>query len=230
MSNHTHDLEKPLGTLLVEELSCHLPYGIFSVAFGLTILSLLHTLTLMTGDVAAVTKGAKLLFHNFHFMHIIFAATGTIITFSRFSKNLFRTILIGILSPTVFCILSDVILPYIGARALGVTLKLHICFLTEPTRVLPFLFIGIVNGLVMSRHAHSKQSGYSLSSHAIHIFISSMASVFYLVSSGFFDWHKQLGTIFVFLIVAVVLPCTFSDVIIPVIVAKKGRKRDGNKK
>lgn len=226
MSKHNHSIDEPIHTLLIEELMCHLPYGIFSIAFGLTILSFFQIITFGNADLAVVKKDASLLFHNFHFMHIIFAATGTIITFSRFSKSIIQALILGVVSPTIFCMLSDVILPYLGAKALGVTLKLHICFITEPMKVLPFLFIGVLNGLVMSRHADSKQWIYSVSSHAIHIFISSLASIFYLVSSGFLSWNKQLGGIFLFLIVAVVLPCTFSDVIIPMIVAKRGAKKN----
>jgi hypothetical protein len=153
-------------------------------------------------------------------MHIVFAATGTLITFFRFSKNIVKGFLVGIFSTTVFCTLSDAIIPYIGGKLLGVNMHFHLCFLTELRNVLPFLGIGLLNGFVMSRHHSSKQSMFSTSSHFVHILISSFASTFYLVSHGFTQWYSSIGFVFLFLIIAVVIPCTFSDLIVPMAFAK----------
>src|SRR5579863_7557811 len=206
------------------ELLCHLPYAIFSVAFSLIILSFFSVFSMYQTDPALLKKGSKALFHSFHFMHIVFAATGTMITFFRFSKNYIKGLLVGIISPTFFCILSDAVLPYIGGTILGVPMHFHMCFLTEPQRVIPFLIVGIINGFVMSRHHESKQGGYSLSSHATHIFISSLASTFYLISHGFTTWYASIGNVFVLLIIAVVVPCTLADVVVPMTMARLGKK------
>ncbi len=207
-----------------DELICHLPYAIFSVAFGLTILSFISVLLIGSSDPRIIKKGAKALFHSFHFMHIVFAATGTIITFRRFSKSIVKATIFGIISPAIFCMLSDAVLPYLGGRMLGIPMHFHICLLSNPLRVLPFLFVGVLNGLVMSKHHSSKQWLYSISSHATHIFISSLASVFYLVSHGFTKWDAHIGNIFLFLIIAVVVPCTLSDVVAPMAVARADKK------
>src|SRR5437016_3021852 len=103
-------------------------------------------------DPAIIKKGSKALFHSFHFMHI------------------------------VFFFLFYAVLPYIVCTLLGVDMHFHMCFLKEPQRVIPFLIVGVINGFVMSMHHESKQGGYSLSSHATHITISSLASTFYLIS------------------------------------------------
>lgn len=203
------------------ELVHHFPYAIFSVAFCLTLLSFFGCSTLVPAMEAKVLcKQAKLLFHSFHFMHIVFAATGTLITFFRFSKNNISGLLVGILSPAIFCTLSDSILPYMGGRMLGVDMHFHLCFLTELPNVLPFLFAGIINGFVMSRHHMSAQGYYSVFSHFFHILISSLASSFFLVSHGYLTWYKQIGPVFLFLVFAVVVPCTLSDVIVPMGIAR----------
>jgi len=220
--DHNHDL---LEHSVIDELICHLPYAIYSVAFSLIALSI-YSVFSMNLEPAIVKKGCKALFHSFHFMHIVFAATGTIITFCRFSKNYARALLVGLVSPTFFCILSDAVLPYIGGRILGVEMHFHACFFTEPERVIPFLIVGIINGFVMSRHHESKQGGYSLSSHATHIFISSLASTFYLMSHGFTNWYASIGNVFVLLIIAVVVPCTLADVVVPMTMARLGKKPD----
>jgi len=206
---------------IINELFCHLPYAIFSVAFSLIILSFFSVFTMNIADPALVKKGSKALFHCFHFMHIVFAATGTIVTFFRFSRNYIKGLFVGVISPTFFCILSDAVLPYIGGTILGVPMRFHMCFFTEPQKVVPFLIFGIINGLVMSRHHGNKQGGYSLTSHAAHIFVSSLASTFYLISHGFTNWYASIGNVFVMLIIAVVVPCTLADVVVPMTIARK---------
>ncbi len=210
---------------LVGELICHLPYAIFSVAFGLTLLSFV-TYYSYNEPLALVCKKSDILFHSFHFMHIVFAATGTLITFFRYSRNVIKALILGIVSPMVFCTLSDSILPYIGGKLLGVNMHFHLCFVTELQNVIPFLFVGIVNGFVMSRHNGDHQWLYAVSSHAIHILVSSLASIFYLVAHGCVNWHEFIGLIFIYLIGAVVVPCTLSDVVVPLLFARAGTQNE----
>ena len=217
--NHLEHHEHTHNHTIYTELMCHLPYAIFAVAGALSLLSIMNYVSTNTDLHAADT-----LFHSFHFMHIIFAATGTVLTFLRFSNSVPKAIAIGLISPTFFCVLSDAILPYVCGRLLGVHMHFHICFWSELYNVLPFLFVGILNGFVLSKHHGSRQTLYALSSHALHIIISSLASVFYLVSHGFADWQTQIGLVFLSLIVAVVVPCTFSDVVVPMMVARTDAK------
>lgn len=223
---------------LLGELMCHFPYAVFSVAFSLAILSLINYFSDGSSSVASACSGhghahhhhahggADALFHSFHFMHIVFAATGTLITFLRFSKNYVKAAVVGIISTSIFCMISDVIFPYIGGELLGVDMELHICFAYELPNVLPFLFIGVINGFIMSQHHEGKQSTYSLTSHAVHILISSLASMFYLVSHGFTAWQQNIGMVFLLLIGAVVVPCTLSDVVVPMMFAKADKKNE----
>lgn len=232
MENHNHDHSHhdheghASSDSLYSELVCHFPYAVFSVALSLVILSFVAFMAISdVNRVQMVYKGAKMLFHSFHFMHIIFAATGVLITFFRFSKNILKGLIVGACSTMLFCTLSDSVLPYIGGRLLNIPMTFHLCFIYDLKNVLPFLIIGIINGVVMSRHHTSRQSFYSVSSHFIHIFISSLASSFYLVAHGLHDWHKHIGFIFVFLIFAVVVPCTLSDVVVPMTFARKNKKK-----
>lgn len=204
---------------LSHELIVHLPYAIFSVAFAFAVLSFASSYSLNGNDCQAC-YGATVLFHCFHCMHLVFAATGTILTFLRFSTNTLKGLLIGICSPIIFCMTSDAILPYMAGRLFGVPMKLHLCFVTDVWNVIPFLLVGIINGFVMSRHRGSVLSMYSIFSHMLHILVSSLASTFYLVSYGFSDWYCYIGIVFVFMILAVVVPCTLSDLVVPILFAK----------
>lgn len=230
MSHHQHSSHSPdfhdHEHTVKGELVHHLPYAIFSVAFALSILSICTFWARGFGDPVVMHKGFKMLFHSFHFMHLVFAATGTIVMFRRFSHNVLWALIIGTLSPVLFCTLSDSVLPYLGGRALGVDMHFHMCFITEIANVIPFLVVGIINGWVLSSHHTSKQGFYSVFSHAIHIFVSSLAATFYLVAHGFTDWYHQIGAVFVFILVAVVIPCTLSDIVVPMAFAKARNKHE----
>lgn len=223
---HDHHHQQHDHTVL-GELFCHLPYAIFSVAFGLAILSFLSAITIgQAVDPRLAKKGAKILFHSFHFMHLVFASAGTLITFFRFSKSIPRALFVGVVSPSIFCMLSDAVLPYLGGRMLGVPMSFHICFVSELHNVLPFLLVGVLCGFVTRFGYDEQRPAHALTSHAAHIFVSSMASIFYLVSHGFTDWYTQIGLVFLFLVFAVVVPCTLSDVVVPMTIARMGRANE----
>lgn len=207
----THHEHEAHSGLLWHELLHHLPYAIFSVAISLVVLSFV--------SVSGHTSTADALFHNFHFLHIVFAATGTVITFMRFSRSVVKALLVGICAPAIFCSLSDAVLPYYGGRLLGMDMHWHLCFYSELRNVLPFLIVGVLNGFVMGKHHYSRLASFSVSSHFVHILVSSMAASMYLMAHGFDDMSAQIGTVFIFLIVAVLVPCTVSDVIVPLLFA-----------
>jgi hypothetical protein len=227
MDSHFHDEQHHYehGHSLMQEIMCHLPYAVFSVAFGLATLSFLVYGAFLVGATnGSICNGSEVLFHSFHFMHIVFAATGTVLTYFRFSKNIFKGLCIGALCASFFCTLSDAILPYLGGTVMGVDMHFHICFITELHNILPFLFVGLLNGFLLSRHHESKQALYSIFSHFIHILVSSFASIFYLVSQGCTNWYTNIGIVFLFLVIGVVVPCTLSDVVVPMTFAGADKK------
>ncbi len=202
---------------VLSEIFCHLPYAIFSVALSMVFMSLLAFLP--TGE-QQYGEACYRLFHNFHFLHILFAATGTMLTFRRYSKNLILGIVVGFLVPLLFCTFSDAVLPYLGGRMLQLDMHFHWCLFSHLDIVLPFLLVGMLNGWVMSMHGKTLQMFYSVGFHVMHIFISAMASLVYLVSFGLSDWYSYMGIIFLFKIVAVLIPCTLSDIVVPMLFAR----------
>jgi len=208
---------------LFDEFVCHFPYAVFSLTLCLIALSVVAPSAIV--QVAAVKATFFRLFHSFHYLHILFASAGAILTFFRYSQRLFLGILVGIISPVFFCMLSDIIMPYIGGEILGARMHLHICFFSEFVNVSLFLLIGLLTGFVLNFHVARKHASslFTRWLHFFHILLSSMASMFYMVSHGFFHWDQQMGLVFVVLIFAVVVPCTLSDVVVPVFVAR-GRK------
>lgn len=216
--------ERTYGQALWHELVEHLPYALIAVASGLGLLSFFTVFAFDTMTPAMVHKSADILFHNFHFMHIAFAATGVMVTFLRFSKNLFKGLLVGAVTTITFCLLSDVIVPYFGGNLLGVHMHFHFCFIDEIVNVAPFLFVGLLIGSILgmySPHDHHKHDHdhHSVLFHTLHILTSTFASIFYLIAHGFVAWYAHIGMVFLITLVAVVLPCTLSDLVAPIFFA-----------
>jgi hypothetical protein len=200
-----------------DAIMCHLPYAVFSVALSLLCLSLI----MYSQDAGPVTsRHAHRLFHTLHLMHILFAGTGVVLTFRKYSQSLWKTFAIGLVVPAVFCTLSDAIMPYFGGCLLNLDMKLHWCFISHTSTVMTFLLAGIFNGIILSAHSASRYIYYSLGSHFVHIFISALASTFYFVSFGLEKWWHHLGFLFGFLVLAVVVPCTLADLVVPMLCGK----------
>jgi hypothetical protein len=221
MDNHNHHDEvnfREHHHTVLDEIFCHLPFAIFSVAFAMICLSFFATTNV--SPVNLVNSITYRLFHNFHYLHLLFAATGTVLTFRRFSNNVVLGIGVGFLVPAFFCTISDAFLPYLGGKYINLSMHFHWCFISHLDIVLPFLVVGMINGWVMNNHRMNYQLFFSLGFHFLHIFISSMASVLYLISFGFCDWWNHMAFVFMFLILAVLVPCTFSDIVVPMLFAR----------
>lgn len=225
-SDHAHTSHE---ASLWSELMCHLPYAAFSVALGFVFLSVLHFLGLPYAGQKFLKKGYHMLFHSFHYLHIIFAATGTFVTFSRFSRRISAGILLSVISPLIFCTLSDVAFPSLAAQLLGVNVHMHVCFFDwhDTINLMPFLVMGVICGFALRQHHETYLGFFSLASHFVHILISSLAALCYLASSGFEAWHSVMGLLFFFLVVAVVVPCTISDIVVPWYFARRARVQGG---
>jgi len=206
------------GTIL-EEFLCHFPYAILSVALSIIALSFLSYFGIKI-------KESRQLFHSFHFLHILFAGTGTVLAFRKFSKSNLGALITGLAVPTIFCTLSDSLLPFLGGWYLGLGMHFHWCFLKHLNIVVPFLVVGVINGFIVGSHQSSMRLYYSAGSHFLHIFVSSLASILYLVSYGFADWSSSIGFVFLFLIGAVLVPCTLSDLVVPMYFARYEAKRN----
>ena len=196
---------------IIQEIIHHAPYAIFAVSFSLVLLSMMGYGVVDTSQLDTLYDT----FHSLHFLHMVFAATGAVLAFRRHSRNLLGTILIGFVVPAIFCSLSDVVLPYFGGMMFGYTMAFHLCIVDHFYSVLMFLGIGVINGVLVSESKEAHDVFSTLFVHFLHIFISAFASTIYLISQGFYDWSFHMGAVFVYMIIAVIAPCTIADVIVP---------------
>src|SRR5690554_3863874 len=195
-----------------EELGAHLPYTIFSSAFGLIVMGILSFIAFFFDEIRFPEASAGL-FHIFHPVHILLSATATTAMFWRHEKKLFKAMLVGFFGSVVICGISDAFIPFLSGRLLGVAMELHICLFEHPGIVLPFAAAGVFVGIT----APAVIRETTAFSHAMHVFISSMASILYLVSYGLTNWMEHFGMVFFFNILAVLLPCCISDIVFPLL-------------
>jgi hypothetical protein len=136
------------------------------------------------------------LFHLFHPMHMLFSAAATTAMFWRYERRVLKAMIIGIIG------------------AVGV--------IQHPQLVLPFAAVGVIIGLTAAQSV----SRSTFLWHSLHVFSSTMASIFYLIGPfGRVGWIDSIGIVFVFIVVAVMVPCCFSDIGFPLLLVGSAREK-----
>lgn len=199
------------------ELRHHLPFSVLSVSIGIILVGTFTVITEMLG-VYDVSPYSENLFHIFHTVHLLFSAIATTAMFWQHEKKVFKTIIIGFVGSVGICGISDIIIPYISGFLLGAHMHLHICIIEHPLLVLPFVFLGILMGF-LAPGTLEKQEGV-IFSHSLHVLVSAIASILYLVSFGVTGWIHQIGLVLIYMVIAVAIPCCTSDIIFPLLFVK----------
>ncbi len=202
--------ENKLKYILVE-LGHHLPYSIFGITVGLIAMGLLSFFAILMSAQSLLPVASSELFHVFHPAHVLISAVATTAMFAKHEKRMLKATIVGFIGSVTICAISDIFLPIVGGSILGSEMFVHICILEEPGLVLPFAVIGVIAGLLVAK-SFEKSTQYS---HSAHVFISSAASILYLIGFGLTDWIQSIGAVFLIIIVAVMIPCCASDIVFP---------------
>ena len=200
--------------LIVTEFVHHFPYTVVGSLIAMAGAWWFGTQQLSQGHEAALFVKSSESFHLFHPLHICLSAIATTSLFWRHERHVWRAIWVGAWGTILPCGMSDYIFPYIGGVLLGQKMELHMCIIAHPQLFFPFLGLGILGGF----WAEEKITGSHLFSHGAHVFVSSAASLLYLMSFGFTAWMTDVRYVFpAFLIVvlAVWVPCCISDIVVP---------------
>lgn len=164
----------------------------------------------------------RLFFHLFHPVHMLFSAAATTAMFWRYERKMLKAILIGLIGATCVCGLSDIAMPHAALLILGTHTEMHICIIEHPGLVLPFAAVGVLMGLWAGGGVQKATLVY----HSMHVFASTMASIFYMAGPlGLVAWIDGIGKMFLFVIPAVMVPCCLSDIVFPMLMLKPHRER-----
>jgi len=194
------------------ELWHHIPFTAAGAVTGIAAMVVISLLHISTGI-------SEALFYTFHPLHLLFSAIVTTALYRKNRKSPFwLTILICYAGPLVVGTLSDAIIPYIEGSAISINIGFELPFIE--TARMPFIGIPewiLVNGAAFIGIAIGYFKPSTKFPHMWHILISTWASLLYFTSFGTADWLPLLPLFFVFLFLAVWIPCCFSDIVFPLL-------------
>ncbi len=202
------------------ELKRHAPFTAFGAVTGILLLLII----IFTDIFSQVSEISSTIFYILHPAHVILSAIVTTAIYkihgSKF--NFLLGILIGYVGSIGIATLSDSIIPYLGELLLNLPNKgIHLGFIEEPWLINPAAFLGVAIAVLrpMTKFPHSG-----------HVLISTWASLFHIIMAiGQTINLIIIISIFMFLFLAVWIPCCLSDIIFPLLFvpAKKGKKAKG---
>jgi hypothetical protein len=201
---------------ILNELKAHAPFTALGAVTGIIVMGII-----LITDLPASTS--ETIFYTLHPLHVVLSALVTTAMYRRYSQGrLWAAILIGYLGSVGIATLSDAIIPFVEGSTLSINIGFHLPFLE--TEAFPYL--GIPKWVVINAAAaigigigYWKQ--FTKIPHSGHVLLSTWASLFYFTAFGTASWVPLLPLIFVFLFLAVWLPCCMSDIVFPLLFVRK---------
>jgi hypothetical protein len=204
-------------TPILMELKNHAPFTLFGASTGILCMFLFRNL-----GYDSSWRG----FYVLHPGHVLLSAIVTTSMFQLHSRKqkLITIFLIGFFGSIGIGTLSDSLIPYIGELSLGMHIaahahehggfieQAHIGFIEGWYIVIPAAITGVLIGHFRPRTKFP---------HAGHVLLSTWASSFHMLMAmnGQFTTLKVIGS-FIFLFLAVWLPCCISDIVFPLLFVK----------
>ncbi|MFH1957695.1 MAG: hypothetical protein ABIJ15_04390 [bacterium] len=192
---------------IIKELRNHAPFTMFGAVTGIIIMMLFRNLP---KDISYN------LFYVFHPAHILLSALVTASMYGIYKKGkykLWMLLAIGYLGSVGIATLSDSVIPYLGEALLRMPdREIHLGFIEEWWLVNPLAIAGILI-------AYFKPS--TKFPHALHVLLSTWASLFHIIMAvgGSLNWVSYIVA-FIFLFIAVWIPCCVSDIVFPLLFIK----------
>lgn len=196
------------GRIIAKELKHHAPFTMSGALTGAVLLIVILKAQVPHGTLS-------LLFWTCHPAHVFFSALVTTAMYRLHGNTGFwKTLMVGYFGSIGIATLSDCIIPYIGEILLNLPHRgIHLGFIEKWWLVNPLAFAGIAVACVRPRTKFP---------HAIHVFLSTWASLFHItmaMGSGIHALDILIITIFLFL--AVWIPCCTSDIVFPLLFSKE---------
>ena len=195
--------------LILAELKAHSSFTILGALTGIFFMLLYSSLSIPA-------RLSYNIFYTLHPMHVLLSALVTASMYELHSNGkskLWVLILIGYCGSVGIATLSDCLIPYLGEVLLDLPNRgIHLGFIEEWWLVNPLAFLGI---------AIAHYNPTTKFPHAGHVLLSTWASLFHIIMAvgETLDWFSY-AVIFVFLFIAVWIPCCISDIVFPLLFVK----------
>ncbi len=191
---------------IFSELKEHTPFTAFGAITGIIIMVIIVFANAPPGI-------SKTIFYTLHPAHVILSAIVTTAMYKKYGKGkVWTVILVGYAGSIGIGTISDALIPYLGGTLLNIDIELEVPFIEEWWLVNPAALIGIAIGYL---RPSTKFPHYG------HVLLSTWASLFYFTAFGIAHWIPLLPFIFLFLFLAVWIPCCVSDIVLPLLFTGK---------
>jgi len=170
---------------------------------------------------------SKLSYNIFYVLHPIHVVLSAFVTASIYRLhtcgsgkhikgkcNLWILLVIGYIGSIGIATISDSLIPYLGETLLHMPNRgMHIGFIEKWWLVNPLAILGV--GIAYFRPATKFP-------HAGHVLLSTWASLFHIIMAvgQTLSWFSYIG-IFLFIFLAVWIPCCISDIVFPLLFVKE---------
>lgn len=204
---------------ITEELRSHAPFTLLGAVTGIIIM----LIVVLGGVPSNVSETA---FYTLHPLHVVLSALTTTAMYMTYRKGkIWVAILVGWTGSIGIATLSDVVIPYLGGSLLHVDMQFELPFIE--TSKMPIIGIEkwkVVNSAALIGIAIGYWKHITKIPHAGHVLLSTWASLFYFTAFGVADWIPLLPLVFLFLFLAVWIPCCTSDIIYPLLFVGKDQE------
>ena len=198
---------------IIYELKEHAPFTLFGSLTGIILMFSLRNIG---------HEIAHSLFYVFHPLHIALSAVVTTSLYKMYIskekpgiKMFLKVLVIGYFGSVSVGTLSDSLIPLWGEMLLNMPHRhVHVGFVEKWWIVNP---VAIISILIAYRRPFTKFS------HAAHVLISTWASLFHMLMAADPSQSVPYFGIFIFLFIAVWVPCCFSDIVFPLLFVKDNK-------
>ena len=195
-----------------KELKNHAPFTILGAITGIIIMMFFQNLP---------SKTSYNIFYILHPAHVLLSAlvTASIYRLHKYGRaksrsKLWILLIIGYSGSIGVATISDSIIPYLGEILLRLPNRgIHFGFVEEWWLVNPLAATGIVIACLWPKTKFP---------HAGHVLLSTWASLFHIIMAiggGSLHWLVYIA-VFLFLFLAVWIPCCLSDIVFPLLFVK----------
>jgi hypothetical protein len=202
---------------ILHELKAHAPFTAGGALLGIFLMIVLRK---MPENIAFNA------FYVFHPLHVVLSALVTTSMYHLYrvgqlnkKVNIWLLLIIGYVGSVGVATVSDSVIPYLAETLLKMPLReIHLGFIERWWIVNPLAFLGIAIAYFIPRTKFP---------HGAHILVSTAASLLHIMMAegsplGVF----QYGVIFIFLFLAVWVPCCLSDIVFPLLFVRGHKCKD----
>ncbi len=206
---------------ILKELKMHAPFTIFGAITGIVIMAFFLNLPY---------KVSYNIFYVLHPLHVFLSALVTAAMYKlhacpsiginciKGKCNFWVLTIIGYVGSVGIATISDSLIPYVAEFLLGMPNRgIHLGFIEKWWLVNPLAILGIAIAYFKPRTKFP---------HAGHVLLSTWASLFHMIMAKLeiLSWFSYVA-IFIFLFLAVWIPCCVSDIVFPLLFVKNNRTK-----